>query len=302
MNVLAFDVGGTSMKYGIVSSSLEIVKKGILDTPNNEIEFLNAINQIIESYKNDYEKISIAMPGFINKNENKFLYGTNIKFEVDFKKIINFNSDNFYLDNDGNVAAYAEYIQKYRNEYNNLIMLTFGTGIGGGIILEGKLYRGAGSAGELGHILVSDNQNNICNCGKTGCLESIVSARVWTEKCNQLNIIDKSSELSKAYDKLGIGSIIFDKSIKLTPKELEVRENLLFYLSRGLVSIFEIFNNDIFLLGGAMADNPYDLKSLLNEYIEDNYKFEARRFPLIEISNFKSDSGVLGAAILALNE
>ena len=103
------------MKYGIVSSSLEIVKKGILDTPNNEIEFLNSINQIIESYKNDYEKISIAMPGFINKNENKFLYGTNIKFEIDFKKIINFNSDNFYLDNDGNVAAYAEYIQKYRN-------------------------------------------------------------------------------------------------------------------------------------------------------------------------------------------
>ena len=136
MNVLAFDVGGTSMKYGIVSSSLEIVKKGILDTPNNEIEFLNAINQIIESYKNDYEKISIAMPGFINKNENKFLYGTNIKFEVDFKKIINFNSDNFYLDNDGNVAAYAEYIQKYKNEYNNLIMLTFGTGIGGGIIFS----------------------------------------------------------------------------------------------------------------------------------------------------------------------
>ena len=181
-------------------------------------------------------------------------------------------------------------------------MLTFGTGIGGGIILEGKLYRGAGSAGELGHILVSDNQNNICNCGKTGCLESIVSARVWTEKCNELNIIDKSTELSKTYDELGIGSIIFDKSIKLTPKELEVRENLLFYLSRGLVSIFEIFNNDIFLLGGAMADNPYDLKSLLNEYIEDNYKFEARRFPLIEISNFKSDSGVLGAAILALNE
>ena len=60
----------------------------------------------------------------------------------------------------------------------------------------------------------SDNQNNICNCGKTGCLESIVSARVWTEKCNELNIIDKSTELSKAYDELGIGSIIFDKSIK----------------------------------------------------------------------------------------
>ena len=74
------------------------------------------------------------------------------------------------------------------------------------------------------------------------------------------------------------------------------------YLSRGLVSFFEIFNNEIFVLGGSMSDKPYDLVELLNESILKNYKFKAREFPLIEISNFKSDAGILGAAILALNE
>ena len=302
MNILSFDVGGTTIKAGLVNKDLEIQEKFTKDTPKNEESFISLIEEIHKVRTDKCDKVSFGMPGFVDRDNYVFKYGTNMKFSIDFKKLEFFDEKKLYIENDGNLAAYSEFVLNLSDKYKNVIMLTFGTGIGGGIILEGKLYRGAGSAGELGHILVSDNQNNICNCGKTGCLESIVSARVWTEKCNELNIIDKSSELSKAYDKLGIGSIIFDKSIKLTPKELEVRENLLFYLSRGFVSIFEIFNNDIFLLGGAMADNPYDLKSLLNEYLEDNYKFEARRFPLIEISNFKSDSGLLGAAILALNE
>ena len=302
MNVLAIDVGGTSMKYGIVSDKLEIISKGVIETPSNEINFINIVNEIQEANKENFKKISIAMPGFINKKESKYLYGTNIKYEIDFKKLSNFDEENFYLDNDGNVAAYAEYIENYKDKYSNLLMLTLGTGVGGGIVTNGKIYRGQGSAGELGHILVSDNPEETCNCGKVGCLESIVSAKKWTEKCKELGKIDSNSELSKAFSKLGIGSILFNKSITLTKEELDVRDKILFYLSRGLVSFFEIFNNEIFVLGGSMADKPYDLLELLNEFILKNYEFKARDFPLIEISKFKSDSGILGAAILALNE
>ena len=302
MNVLVFDVGGTSMKYGIISEKLEIITKGVTETPNNEIEFINFVNEIQEANQENFNKISIAMPGFINKKENKYLYGTNIKYEVDFKKLSNFDQENFYLDNDGNVAAYAEYIQNYKDKYSNLLMLTFGTGIGGGIVTNGKIYRGLGSAGELGHILVSDNPDETCNCGKVGCLESIVSAKKWTEKCKELSNIDSNSELSKAFSSLGIGSILFDNSITLTKEEFVVREKILLYLSRGLVSFFEIFNNEIFVLGGSMADKPYDLVELLIEFILKNYEFRSRDFPLIEISKFKSDSGILGAATLALNE
>ena len=155
MNVLAFDVGGSSMKYGIISDKLEIITKGVIETPSDEIKFINFVNEIQESNQENFKKISIAMPGFINKKENKYLYGTNIKYEVDFKELLNFDEDNFYLDNDGNVAAYAEYIQNYKDKYSNLLMLTLGTGIGGGIVTNGKIYRGQGSAGEFGHILVS---------------------------------------------------------------------------------------------------------------------------------------------------
>ncbi len=302
MNVLAIDVGGTSMKYGIVSDKLQIISKGVIETPSNEINFINIVNEIQEANKENFKKISIAMPGFINKKESKYLYGTNIKYEIDFKKLSNFDEENFYLDNDGNVAAYAEYIQNYQNKYDNLLMLTFGTGIGGGIVTNGNIYRGSGSAGELGHILVSDNPDETCNCGKVGCLESIVSAKKWTDQCKELSKLDSNSDLSKAFSALGIGSILFDKSLTLTKEELEVREKILFYLSRGLVSFFEIFNNEIFVLGGSMSDNPYDLVELLNEFILKNYEFKAREFPVIEICNFKSDSGILGASILALNE
>ncbi len=302
MNVLAFDVGGSSMKYGIISDKLEIITKGVIETPSDEIKFINFVNEIQESNQENFKKISIAMPGFINKKENKYLYGTNIKYEVDFKELLNFDEDNFYLDNDGNVAAYAEYIQNYKDKYSNLLMLTLGTGIGGGIVTNGKIYRGQGSAGEFGHILVSDNPDENCNCGKVGCLESIVSAKKWTEQCKELSKVNSNSELSKAFFTLGIGSILFDKSITLTKEEFDVREKILLYLSRGLVSFFEIFNNEIFVLGGSMSDKPYDLVELLNESILKNYKFKAREFPLIEISNFKSDAGILGAAILALNE
>ncbi len=302
MNVFALDVGGTSMKYGIVSDKLEIISKGVIETPGNEINFINIVNEIQEANKENFKIISIAMPGFINKKESKYLYGTNIKYEIDFKKLSNFDEENFYLDNDGNVAAYAEYIQNYQNKYSNLLMLTFGTGIGGGIVTNGNIYRGRGSAGELGHILVSDNPDETCNCGKVGCLESIVSAKKWTDQCKELSKLDSNSDLSKAFSTLGIGSILFDKSLTLTKEELEVREKILLYLSRGLVSFFEIFNNEIFVLGGSMSDNPYDLVALLNEFILKNYEFKAREFPVIEICSFKSDSGILGASILALNE
>tara|TARA_B100001250_G_scaffold410052_1_gene435706 strand:- start:802 stop:1710 length:909 start_codon:yes stop_codon:yes gene_type:complete len=302
MNVLAFDVGGTSMKYGLVSDKLEIINKDVVETPKNETDFIKKINSIQETNYKNFEKISIAMPGFINKSESKYLYGTNIKFEIDFKKITNFELENFYLDNDGNVAAYAEYIEKYKDKYSNLLMLTFGTGIGGGIVVDKKIYRGKGSAGELGHILVSDNPDNICNCGKIGCLESIVSAKNWTKRCEELCKVDKDTELSKAFTKLGIGSILFNSSIQLTQIEHEAREKILFYMGRGLVSLFEIFNNEIFILGGSMSDNPYNLLELLEKHLQKNYKFKAREFPQIEICNFKSDSGILGATILALNE
>ena len=302
MNILSFDVGGTTIKYGLVNQDFEVLSKGSIETPDNENNFLNIIDTIASKYLDKFEKISIAMPGFVSKKESKYLYGTNIKYEIDFKKLEGFEPSKFSIDNDGNVAAYAEYQLNYKNKVENLIMLTFGTGIGGGIISNGKILRGGSNAGELGHILISDDSQIQCNCGKRGCLESIVSARSWTEQCKVLSQNEPESELAIRFSEQNLGSVLFDEKIKLTSEQILSRDIIISYISRGLVSIFEIFNNELFVLGGSISSQPYSLLNLIKDNIDINFTFTARVFPEIKISKFKSDSGVIGSALLAQND
>ena len=87
MNILSFDVGGTTIKYGLVNQDFEVLSKGSIKTPDNENNFLNIIDTVASKYLDKFEKISIAMPGFVSKKESKYLYGTNIKYEIDFRSI-----------------------------------------------------------------------------------------------------------------------------------------------------------------------------------------------------------------------
>ena len=138
--------------------------------------------------------------GFVNFEKKQYSYGPNLQYDINFSKLVNFTDYEFYLDNDGNVAAYCEYLLSYKNKFSNLIMLTFGTGVGGGIISEGKLLRGQGSAGELGHMLTSNNRDVLCGCRKKGCYEASVAASVWTQRCSQLSLENKTSELAKRFE------------------------------------------------------------------------------------------------------
>ncbi len=302
MNCLAFDVGGTYVKYGLVNQDLSILENHKFNTPKNESDFINEFSKIIVQNENKFETVSIAMPGFINKLEKKFLFGTNIQFSIDFKKLMNFNSYNLYLDNDGNVSAFSEYFQYYRDQFSNLIMLTFGTGIGGGIIANKKLLQGSGSAGEIGHILTSIDNSILCNCGKNGCFEASTAATVWTNKCQELSDLEPNSELAQRFKIENVGSILFDDSIKFTSLQLDEINIIIQNISNGLVSLFEIFDNEIFVLGGAMSSSPYSLIKLIDKDINSRFKFPSRIFPKIEISLQKGDSGIIGAAALAFNE
>ena len=302
MNCLALDVGGTSVKYGIVDENFNILHNGNFPTPSNELLFLDNINKVVKEAPFDIEAISVAMPGFVNSQNSEYLYGTNIPFSIDFKKLQNFNKNKFFLDNDGNVAAYYEYSTYFSSMYRNLIMLTFGTGIGGGIISDGKLLRGQGSAGELGHILTSSQKDIKCNCGKSGCLEASTSASKWTEVCNSLSLTNPNSELSKAFKNFKFGSVLFDNKINMLENEKFAQMQIIENISNGLVSLFEIFNNEIFVIGGSMASQPFDFISLIEYDLEKRFTFPSRNFPKLSISTQKGNSGILGAASLYFNE
>ena len=302
MNCLSFDVGGTTVKYGVIDESYKILKKDKILTPENENDFIYSLSNIIQENHSIISKVSVAMPGYVNSANNKYLYGPHLKYDIDFSKLSNFTDYKFHLDNDGNVAAYCEYFLNYKTKYSNLIMLTFGTGVGGGIISEGKLLRGRGNAGEIGHMLTSNDREIEGDNGKKGSFESSVAASVWTKKCEELTQENQDSELAKIFATKNVGSVLFDNTLNLTNSEQAARDEIIQNISNGLLSLFEIFDNEAFILGGTMSSEPYDLIELLESDIKSRYKFPSRNFPEIFIASQGEDSGIIGAAALAFNE
>ena len=302
MNCLSFDVGGTTIKYGIINDRYEVLLKDKIPTPKDEEKFIESISKIIQKNIENISKVSIAMPGYVNIANNKYLYGPHLQYEIDFSKLSNFSEYEFYLDNDGNVAAYCEYLLNYKTKYSNLIMLTFGTGVGGGIISEGKLLRGMGNAGEIGHMLTSNDRSVKGDSGKKGSFESSVAASVWTKKCSELTEKNKDSELAKKFANKNVGSILFDTTLSLTDLEATVRDEIIQNISNGLLSLFEIFDNEAFVLGGTMSSEPFDLITLIQDDIKNRYQFPSRNFPEIFIASQGEDSGIVGAAAISFDE
>jgi len=302
MNCLSFDVGGTTIKYGVINDRYEVIVKDKIPTPKDEEQFIEALSEIIQKNIKNISKVSVAMPGYVNVANNKYLYGPHLQFDIDFSKLSHFSEYEFYLDNDGNVAAYCEYYLNYKNKYSNLIMLTFGTGVGGGIISEGKLLRGRGNAGEIGHMLTSNDREVKGDSGKKGSFESSVAASVWTEKCNELTERNQDSELAKKFAIKNVGSVLFDNTLSLTDSEVSVRDEIIQNISNGLLSLFEIFDNEAFVLGGTMSSEPFDLIKLIQGDIKNRYKFPSRNFPDIFIASQGEDSGIIGAAAISFDE
>ena len=302
MNCLSFDVGGTTIKYGVVNDRYEVLLKDKIPTPKDEKKFIESISEIIQKNIENISKVSIAMPGYVNIANNKYLYGPHLQYDIDFSKLSNFSEYEFYLDNDGNVAAYCEYLLNYKTKYSNLIMLTFGTGVGGGIISEGKLLRGRGNAGEIGHMLTSNDRSVKGDSGKKGSFESSVAASVWTKKCSELTEKNKDSELAKKFANKNVGSILFDTTLSLTDLEATVRDEIIQDISNGLLSLFEIFDNEAFVLGGTMSSEPFDLITLIQDDIKNRYQFPSRNFPEIFIASQGEDSGIIGAAAISFDE
>ena len=285
------DVGGTSIKYGVVSNGKVESRESIHYADNERLLLPDLTNAIRDLIDNEVKGIGIGFPGHIDKSSQHFLGGPNLQEDINVIEIMEKEGfENYKIDNDGNVAALAEYELFYKEKVNNLIFLSFGTGIGGGVINDSKLVRGEGAAGELGHILISNDPNiDECTCGLTGCFESLASAKQWSTAVDHL----PGRNLSK-------GSDLFKKNLLLTELQIEKRDEFISHISRGLISLYEIFDNQVFVIGGSFTDDQNDLVEILNERIakESKFQLEWRSFPEIYIAQLKSDAGIIGASFL----
>ena len=206
------------------------------------------------------------------------------------------------ISNDANVAALGEVIYGCAKGYKTCVMFTLGTGVGGGIIIDGKLFEGNESKGaELGHTtLILDGEP--CGCGRRGCIEAYVSA---TALINQTKKAMNSDKNSKMWDFVGEdienvdGRTAFE-SAKLGDKTAcDVRDTYVKYLAESMMSMFNIFRPEAFILGGGVSAQGDYLIDRVKEYCEKfDYGYKAAPIPEILVATLGNDAGIIGAAAL----
>lgn len=303
MYYIGIDLGGTNIATGLVNKTGEIILKKsiptrpkrkpeliIKDMATNCIEILNESNISLPQVKS----IGIGIPG---RCQNKtILHACNIEsldnfnIENELKKYFNLP---IYLENDANCAAFAEYLFGASKDYKNSIMVTLGTGIGGGIIIDGKIYKGfQAGAGEIGHHVIISNGEK-CNCGRNGCWEAYASA---TALINQASIAAKKNPNSKLNTELNAQKIfeIADANDKTAQ---DVISNYIFYLAEGLTNLINILHPEIIVIGGGISVQGEKLLTPVRKQIQKNVYMKNLDTKIVQ-AKLGNDAGIVGAAIL----
>ncbi len=281
---LAIDVGGTKIYNTIINEKGEIlteVEKHHTPKTFNEIKAL--FEEIISKYEKEVEVIAFATCGAVNNSNNGILGSTgNIAKEyptMDFKSL---SKKPVFVENDANAAAWAEHVIGASKGMPYSVMLTLGTGVGGGIILDNKLYKGKnGAAGEM-HFKMRTDKHRKCTCGSYDCFEAYASGTGLKRTAEE---ISGDPDIT-TYD------VIENKDRPMMKKILETWQN---DILEGIIGLANIFDPDVVVLSGSMA-----------EFVDIEY-FEKQANKEIVTTPFKvvkasagNYSGMIGAALLAL--
>lgn len=319
---IGVDLGGTNIAVGLVDDDYKIVKKLTLPTESERNGEL-IVNDIAELCKkvcgdagiviSDVKAIGVASPGVANHDNGIVEYANNLKFKhfpiADLlKEYIGEGSPKIYLENDANAAAWGEAVAGAAKGSRNSVMITLGTGVGGGIIIDGKIYSGFNYAGaELGHIVIQHN-GRPCSCGRRGCWEAYSSAtglvNMTNEKikeCSEQGRDTVMIELAKNRGKVS-GRTAFDAMRLGDEAGREVVDEYISYLACGLANIINIFQPEILSIGGGISNEGQFLLDLVAPLVhKEQYGYNFVKPTDIRIAKLGNDAGIIGAALLGDN-
>lgn len=304
---LGIDIGGMSIKAGVVDESGKILAKHCIATPLDGCDsFCAALLASIQTAINlakiqttDVEAIGIGYPGMVDRENGILISAANIPGKnIPVRKFLSdiFPSATVLVDNDANCAALGEYYQS--ENPGDFVFVTLGTGVGGGIILNGKLYIGSnGIAGEFGHIVTHHNGKK-CACGRSGCWEMYASVtalkKLTAENSSNIKSISPDEEIT--------GKTVFDCARNGDKEALRVRDEWIEEISVGIADIVNIFQPQEIVIGGAISKEGDVLIGPIRDYVE-KYCFCSSPFqrPHIVASRIGGDAGIIGAAFLYKN-
>ena len=308
--VFGVDVGGTSVKLGMFDADGKLKEKWSIPTRTEE-DGKYVLPDIAESIKakmaeqsctaEDVIGVGIGLPGpvdddgVINKAVN---LGWDRVFNVSEELSGHLGGIKVRAGNDANVAALGEAWAGSGKGYNNIVMVTLGTGIGGGIVVDGNIYAGAsGSAGEIGHIHINDEETESCNCGNCGCLEQYGSATGIVRLLKKE--LESSDEASLMRDVTPNAKDMWEAVKKGDALSTRVAEKFGAYLGKGLAAIANVVNPELFIIGGGVSMSGDVILPFITKNF-DKYVFHACKEVKFVRSVLGNDGGIYGAAKMVM--
>jgi glucokinase len=313
MYYIGIDLGGTNIAVGLVDEEGKIIHKDSVPTLN-EREYPEIIKdmamlslKVIEdsgvSLK-EVKSIGIGSPGTPNSEEGILVYANNLKFRnvpmrAEIQKYIDLP---VYLDNDANVAALAESVAGACKGARHSVTITLGTGVGTGVVIDGKVYSGFNNAAaEMGHmVIVVDGEQ--CTCGRKGCWEAYASATALIRQTKKAAVANPDSLINKLVDgdlsKIN-AKVPFDAARQGDRVGLQIVEEYMKYLAEGLANVINIFQPEIIAIGGGISkEGEYLLAPLRKLVSERIYTVEGVPQTRIVAAQLGNDAGIVGAAML----
>ena len=310
---LGIDLGGTNIASGVVDENFKIIGSAKVKTnaprPAEDIvdDMAKSALAAVKDAKltiDDISVVGVGTPGSVVYDTGVVAYANNLGFyNVPLAEMLERKlGKKVYVENDANAATYGEYTAGAGKDANNFVAITLGTGVGGGIIIDGKIYSGSNCAGgELGHTVIQmDGQ--ACTCGRNGCFEAYASATALIRQTKQAMIRFKESKMWEFCNNdinNASGRTAFDAARAGDEVALSVVNQYVKYLSVGIANIVNTFQPDILCVGGGISNEGEYLMKPVRELVKgENYARNMSKNTEIKAATLGNDAGIIGAAYL----
>ena len=310
MYKIGIDIGGMSIKAGLVVNG-EIIQRAVKETNQlggleNIVEDITQIvNKLLHKSEldiNDIELIGIGFPGIVTDEGRVTCVNIGLENALIIPQLEErLKGTIVRASNDANVAALAEHVYGSMKGYNSGVMITLGTGIGGGIVIDNKLIVGSNGVGaEIGHTMIANNYYD-CNCGNNGCFETFCSATAIIKYAQKL-LNENRETIIRDMCKNDINNItakmVFDAYRENDMVAKEIINRFKKYLAMGIGNIVNFIDPAVISIGGGISNASDILLDGLSEQVKQHLPFKKTKIGDIVIAKFKNDAGIIGASAL----
>ena len=310
---IGVDVGGTGIQIGVVDKEYHIIQESSIPT-RTDIPFEEQVKHIADCIvstvqaaglnEDDIESVGIGIPGIASAKTGEIIKCTNMGwYHVPFRDVFNrYLNKPVHIDNDANVAALAESVAGISAGTSSSVFITIGTGIGSGIIINGRIWSGAHHiGGELGHVIF-DLDGVPCTCGNHGCLERYCSATALIRMAREAVAEQPDSLILRSVnmDPSRIeAKTVFDAARQGDTLAVSVYNRYTDYLAQAIASVVNLLDPEVIVLGGGVSKAGHFLLDPLTQKYKQYIVFNDQPLPPVKIAVLGPEAGIIGAAMLS---